>query len=276
MEDPFKRIVRSAKDVWNNRVILMALVRRNTAGRYKNSYLGFAWHLLLPVIMIIVLYITFTSIRPRPLEDFWIYLSAGMFPITFISSSLRGRAVVGNAKYITKMHFPREIVVLASVLTDFLTVVFAYVFIIMVILLSGQYVNWYGTVFLVVELGLMFMFSLGCSFLVSTVTVFVKDIGYFMSVAMRLVFWITPTFFLVSEAKGLLETIVWYNPFTYFVEVFHDILYYGIFPHPNLIVMSAILAVIFFFAGTTVFFHYEKRFPEVLRWRTMWSSASAA
>ena len=118
----FKRLAKSIKDVYENRVILLAMVRRNTAGRYKNSYVGFAWHLLLPVLMIIVLYITFTNIRPRQVEDFWIYLSAGMFPITFISSSLRGRAVVSNANYITKMKFPREIAVISSVITDFLSV----------------------------------------------------------------------------------------------------------------------------------------------------------
>ena len=218
----------------------------------------------LPVLMIIVLYITFSSIRPRPIPDFWVYLSAGMFPISFISSSLRGRAIVSNANYITKMKFPREIVVIASVLTDFLPVLFAYTVMIMVILLAGQPVNWYGAAILPVELLLMLIFCIGCSFLVSTVTVYVKDIGYFMSVAMRLVFWITPTFFLIDEATGLLATIVYYNPFTYFVETFHDILYYGIVPHTLYFGMSVVLAISFFLVGAAVFFHYEKRLPEVL------------
>ena len=258
------RMAKSARDVYDNRTILMAMVRRNTAGRYKSSYIGFAWHLILPVMMIIVLYITFTSIKPRLEADFWIYLSSGMFPIMFISSSLRGRAVLSNAKYITKMKFPREIVVIASVLTDFLAVVFAYVFIIMVILLSGQYVNWFGMAMIPIGLLLMFFFCVGCSMLVSTVTVFVKDIGYFMSVAMRLVFWITPTFFFVNEAKGLLRAIVWYNPFTYYVEIFHDVLYYGIFPHTLYIAVAVALTAIFMVVGSAVFFHYEKKFPEML------------
>ena len=136
--NPIVRIGQSAKDIYENRVILLALIRRNTAGRYKSTYIGFAWHLLMPVLMIIVLYIVFSSIRARPVEDFWIYLSSGMFPVMFISSSLRGRAVQSNARYITKMKFPREIVVLASVITDFLSVVFAYVVIIMIILVSGS------------------------------------------------------------------------------------------------------------------------------------------
>ncbi len=259
-----QRMAQSYRDVRDNRTILMAMVRRNTAGRYKSSYIGFAWHLILPVLMIIVLYITFTSIKPRLEADFWVYLSSGMFPIMFISSSLRGRAILSNAKYITKMKIPREIVVIASVLTDFLAVVFAYVFIIMIILLSGQYVNWWGMLMIPVGLLLMFVFCVGCSLLVSTVCVFVKDIGYFMSVAMRLVFWITPTFFFVNEAKGLLKAIVWYNPFTYYVEIFHDVLYYGVFPHTEYILVAVCLTTIFLFLGSAVFFHYEKRFPEML------------
>ncbi|MBQ7979285.1 MAG: ABC transporter permease [Candidatus Methanomethylophilaceae archaeon] len=260
----FSRIIQSAKDVYDNRVILLAMTRRNTAGRYKSTYVGFIWHLLYPILMIAVLTITFTYIRPRPLEDFWIYLAAGMFPVTFISASLRGRAIVANANYITKMKFPREIVVISNVLTDFLGVVFAYVCIIIVILLSGQYVNWWGMLMLPVELILMLLFATGSSFLVSTITVFIKDVGYFMTIAMRLVIWITPTFFLASEAKGLLSLIVWYNPFTYFVEVFHDILYYGTFPHVEFLLISIALAVGMFLLGAAVFFRYEKKFPEVL------------
>ncbi len=260
----FTRLIQSAHDIHANKTILLALIRRNTAGRYKSSYVGFIWHLLLPVLMIVVLTITFTYIRPRAMEDFWIYLSAGIFPVSFISSCLRGRAIISNANYITKMKIPREIIVIASVITEFLGVVFAYVAIIIVILMSGQYVNWYGMAMLPVEMLLMFIFSLGCSYLISTITVFIKDVGYLMSILMRLVIWITPTFFLASEAKGLLATIVWYNPFTYYVEVFHDILYYGMFPHAEFLGMSLILAVTFFMIGAFVFFTYEKKFPEVL------------
>lgn len=258
------RIFNSAKSVYENRVILLALIRRNTAGRYKNTYVGFGWHLLMPSMMIIVLFIVFDSIRARPVDDFWIYLGSGMFPITFISSSLRGRAIQANARYITKMHFPREIVVLASVITDFLTVVFAYVVIIMVILLSGQYVNWWGMLMIPVQLFLMLVFGLGCSLLVSTVTVFIQDVGYILSVMMRLVFWLTPTFFMINEASGLLLQIVWWNPFTYFVETFHQVLYYGGLPEPWMLGVCCILAASFLLLGEAVFNRYQDRFPEVL------------
>ena len=162
------------------------------------------------------------------------------------------------------MKFPREIVVLASVITDFLSVVFAYVVIIMIILVSGQHVNWFGMFMIPVQLLLMFVFGLGCSLLVSTVTVFIKDVGYILSVVMRLVFWLTPTFFMVNEATGLLEQIVWYNPFTYYVETFHQVLYYGTLPEWWMIGVCVILSATFFILGEAVFNKYQSKFPEVL------------
>ena len=260
----FSRIIKSAKDVWENRIILLAMIRRNTAGRYKSSYLGFAWHLLTPILMIIVFYITFTSIRPRPIPAFWIFLTAGVFPVSLLSSSLRGRSIVANANYITKLKFPREIVVIASVITDLLPVLFAYTITIMIILLAGQPVYWLGMAMIPLLLLMMAIFCVGCSFLVSTVTVFVKDVGFFMAAIMRLVYWVTPTFFMLSDATGLLKDVVTYNPFTYFVEVFHDILYFGTFPHTEYLVICTILTATFFLLGSWVFFRYEKRFPEVL------------
>lgn len=260
----FSRIIKSAKDVWENRIILLAMIRRNTAGRYKSSYLGFAWHLLTPILMIIVFYITFTSIRPRLIPDFWIFLTAGVFPVSLLSSSLRGRSIVANANYITKLKFPREIAVIASVITDLLPVLFAYTIIIMIILLAGQPVYWLGMALIPLLLLMMAIFCIGCSFLVSTVTVFVKDVGFFMAAIMRLVYWVTPTFFMLSDATGLLKDVVTYNPFTYFVEVFHDILYFGTFPHTEYLVICTILTATFFLLGSWVFFRYEKRFPEVL------------
>lgn len=262
--NPLIKFKDNCKEIWEYRNVLMALIRRNTAGRYKNTFVGFGWHLLNPILLILVMDLVFGTIRPRPIDDFWIYLSAGMFPVTFMSGCLRGNAITSSANYIKKMYFPTEIAVLANVIAQFLALIFAYLIIIIVILSYGQPVNWFGMGMLIVELILMFFFAVGCSMLISTATVFVKDIGNLASIIMRLVIWITPTFFFVSEAKGILATIVWFNPFTYFVEVFHDVLYYQTFPNLYFIGMSALLALCAMVIGWTFMNHYKSRFPEVL------------
>ena len=252
------------RDIYDNRIILSAMIKRTTAGRYKSSALGFAWHMLAPVLTILVLYLVFSTIRVRPIHDFWIYLCAGMFPVSFMSGCLKGRAILNNASFITKMKFPREISVIADTTMQMLSVVIVYLAVIIVILSYGNPMDWGAALMVPVMLFVLFVFGLGCSFLVSTVCVFLRDVGHFMSIAMRLVIWITPTFFLASEATGLLKVLVWYNPFTYFVEVFHSLIYESTMPDMFQVLICCILAVSMFLIGWAVFEHYKKRLPEVL------------
>lgn len=259
-----KKFTDNLKEIWEYRTVMMAMIRRNTAGRYKNTFVGFGWHLLTPILLIIVFDIVFGTIRPKPIPNFWIYLSAGMFPVSFMSGCLRGNAITSSANYIKKMYFPREIAVFANVIAQLLALIFAYLVVIIIILSYGQPVEWFGMGFMFVEIFLMFLFGIGCSMIMSTLTVFVKDIGNLASVCMRLVIWVTPTFFMVSEAKGILETIVWLNPFTYFVEPFHDMLYYKIFPDMYLVGVSAVIAIVTLVVGWIIFGHFKDRFAEVL------------
>lgn len=62
------------RDIFANRTVLSAMIKRNTAGRYKSSALGFMWNMLSPILTMIVLYIVFMNIRTRAIPDFWIYL----------------------------------------------------------------------------------------------------------------------------------------------------------------------------------------------------------
>lgn len=253
------------REIYEHRVELMALIRRNTAGRYKNTFLGFGWHLLMPILTTLVLYVAFTSIRARPVEDLWIYLSAGIFPVTFLSGCLRGRVIQNSANYIKKMYLPKEIFVLAETITNFLTLIFSYMFIIIVILASGQPVNWFGMALLPLELILMFLFGIGMSMIMSTISVYVQDVGHIVSVVMRLIIWVTPTFFFMSEVEGkLLGTIAWMNPFTYFVETFHKILYYNTVPDLKLIMVSIFISVVVLIVGKIIFNRYKDNFAEVL------------
>ncbi len=261
------------RDIYDDRVILSAMIKRTAAGRYKSSVLGFAWNMVAPVLTIIIMYVVFTAIRKNPIEDYWIYLCAGMFPVSFMSGCLRGRAIVNNATFITKMKFPREIVVIADTVIQLLSVIMVYLVVVIIILSYGDSMNWAGGLMIPVMIFLMFVFGLGCSFLLSTVCVFVPDLGNFMGIVMRLIVWATPACFLASEATGLLATLVWSNPFTYFVEAFQDLFYYTGDVDPTQFLICCILAFGTFFVGWGVFEHYKNRLPEVLRWE-MWSSQS--
>lgn len=111
------------------RQLLFSLIWRDLRVRYKQSVLGYAWALLVPLSMMLV----FTLVLgnhvggsdmggkhlPYPL-----YALTGLLPWMFFSSSLNGcvNALVANRNLVTKVYFPREVFPLSCIggaLVDF-------------------------------------------------------------------------------------------------------------------------------------------------------------
>jgi ABC-type polysaccharide/polyol phosphate export permease len=242
------------------------MVVKNLKGKYKNSYLGFLWHFITPAIMILLFYIVFTTIRYTDDEYYWAYLCVGIIPFTFFQSNLSAGAgcIVANGGMINKMYFPREIIVLSQVISTFITFVIGYAAIIVIMVISGFQFTFETLLFLPVIMALSFVFTTGYVLMTSAVTVYVRDLQYFIDAFSRLFFWVTPIFFYMDSITGILETILWCNPYTYFIELYHDILYYGTFPEPIMIMASIVLALAFLLIGVLVFNRYKGKFAEKL------------
>ena len=73
-----------------------------------------------------------------------------------------------------------------------------------------------------------------------------------------------PTAYRVEDVDGLLEIMLPYNPMTYFLECYHDILYYGIVPNIDTVMVCSGIAFIFLIMGSIVYLQLEKHFAEKL------------
>jgi len=248
------------------RHLLYSMVARNLKGKYKSSYLGFAWHFITPAILILIFYIVFTGIRAELVDNYWVYLCIGMFPFTFFQSNLSSgsNCVVSEAGTIKKMYFPREIVVFAHIISTFITFIIAYSVIIVLMLLAGLHIGAFAILYLPLILFLSVLFATGYVLLLSALTVFVRDVHHFVDAIARLLFFMTPIFYLTSEVSGLLEKVIWSNPFTYFIESYHDILYQGVAPGLFQLGMCVLLAAAAFIIGAAVFSKLKGRFAEAL------------
>ena len=134
-----QKIIPGIKEIYNSRNILKSLVIKNLIGQYRSSLLGFSWHLIMPLILLIVYYIVFTQIRASPIPDFWVYLASSLFPFTFMINNLTSGSscIIHNANILKKMYFPREIIVLSQVISTFIIMLIGYAIVVIGILLTG-------------------------------------------------------------------------------------------------------------------------------------------
>lgn len=251
-------------ELYNFRHMFYSLVRKNLYGKYKNSALGFLWNFITPAISVLLFYIVFDNFMGRDIPGYWAYLCIGMFPFTFMNTNLIGGAsnITSNSAMIKKMYFPREILPLSQVTFTFIVFAIAYVIVAVLMLITGFSLSPDGLPALLIVVPTMFAFSLGMILFTSSVSAYSRDFEFFITAMARILFWVTPIFYMADSLTGILSKIIWLNPLTYFVCGFQDILYWGIIPGTDLLIMCCVISVVTLIIGAYAFERLKDGFAE--------------
>src|SRR5579871_2951566 len=104
-----------------NRALLAELVRTDFKLRYQGSFLGYAWSLLRPLLIFVILYVVFVKFLKlgNSIPHYPVYLLLGIviwnFFIEMTTQSLG--SIVGRGDLIRKIRIPRWIIVFSSSLS---------------------------------------------------------------------------------------------------------------------------------------------------------------
>src|SRR3990170_3580978 len=108
-------------DLARRRELLMHMTIRHLRGQYKQPILGYAWAIINPLSLLLILSFVFSTILrfesqgvPYPL-----FIFVGLLPWIFFSGALSSAtdSVAGASDLVTKVYFPREILPTAAALT---------------------------------------------------------------------------------------------------------------------------------------------------------------
>lgn len=247
------------------RSILLSLIKRRLINNYKNTTIGFGWHFAIPLVMLSVYYIIFTQVNVAPIDNFIVYIASGLFAFMFMVNGLYSGAtsITDNRELLKKLPFPKELYVIANVIGSFIIMIIGYALVFILIIVTGTPITSYALLLVPIFI-IMFVFVLGYSLLLSSFNVYFRDLQYFIGSIQMIFFFITPMYFLTSTISGALEIIVWANPFTYFIEMIHDVLYFGKLPDLNLIIVSLTMTILSFIIGNLVFYRLKRKFVERL------------
>ena len=252
--------------IHDNLPLLRALVLRDMKGRYKSSHLGILWHFVAPVVTVSLVYIMFTSLRTYLDPDYWILVASGLLPFMFFRTGpTKGSAILlSKSSIIKKIPFPRELVVIAQVIDSMISMAISYVVLVAFILLSGHDVPLSCILYSFPVVYLSVLFVAGTMLVVSVLNAYFRDFQFIINTTTRIMFWITPVMFTVESTIGILRTLVAVNPVSYYVECYHDLLYYCRLPDPATMLLCVAFSAAIIVVGYLVFNRYKGRLAEVL------------
>jgi len=250
--------------LWDKRSLVFHFAVMNIKMRFQSTYLGVFWAALEPLLTFIVLYVVFTSFR-GDIEDFAIYLITGiMFYHIFVRGTSGGLgSLTNNSGIIKSLNTKREFFPVVTTAAIGL-LAFVDIAIFFSLMPAFQFVPDWTIVLLPIPLILLLILILGISYLLSIVTIFVRDIQHIWIIFVHTLLFISPIFWYLENVDGILLTIQKMNPLGQLIEIAHGLVIYKQIPPLSDWLYTTVFVFAIFFLGYFVFQKFEKKVAEEL------------
>jgi ABC-2 type transport system permease protein len=188
---------------------------------YFGSVLGYLWTLMRPLMLFGVLYVVFSEVI-RFGDDIKNYPVLLLFNIVLFSFFQEATiasvtSVVQRENLVRKMHFPRMVIPLATVLTAGLNLVFNLLAAFVFLLAYGVDPQWTWLLLPVLLLPL-FALTAGVAMLLSSLYVRYRDIAPIWAVLSTVLFYGTPVLYAIDTVPESFQRVVLCNPLASLLE----------------------------------------------------------
>ena len=253
------------KEIWSRRSLIWIFAVNDLKLRYRNSVLGFFWSFLEPLLLLAILYVVFTQIFSSKVEEYPLYLLSGLILWNLFSRSTSSslQSMLIKSGIITKIYFPREILVLSSVLTSFIMFSFEIV-VFFIFMVAFQFVPSASILFLPIPMAFFFLLILGVSFALSVTNVFFRDIQSIWAILLQAGFFITPIIYRLDMFPQTVQKILHYSPLVQIFEMIHNAILYHTLPNSLDIGYTFFISVIILIIGYSIFHRFEAKAVEEL------------
>lgn len=251
------------------------LAGRDVKNRYASSYAGIAWNIGVPLVFAMVNVTVFSvllsgrmGVRYSDVPFALFYFVPFSLWIFFSEMVGRSSTVLREYSYlINKISFPVWVLPLVPLASALISQVVIFCILGALLAIYGVLPGVGMLVFVILWL-LTILLAIGLSYLVSSISVYVPDMGQLVPILLTITFWLTPILYPVSiveeRAPGWVEALILtYNPFYYLVETARMAVFGGVV-HWDYVAIVACASVGALLLGAIAFRKLRPGFADVL------------
>ncbi|MBU0974685.1 ABC transporter permease [Patescibacteria group bacterium] len=211
---------------WFDFVWVMTL--KEIKARYKRVFLGFIWAILNPIFQMLAIGFIFQFFIPVKIDNYFYFLFAGLLPWNFFSYTFSKCTplMLNERSLIQKAKFPREALVLSIVFSNLFHFLIS-LFLFTVLTIFVGYLSLFKLFILFLAILWLVFFTIGISFLLSTLFVRYRDIKFIVQAIIPLWFYATPIIYTRALLPEWVATILKFNPMTGIIELFQFVFISG-------------------------------------------------
>jgi lipopolysaccharide transport system permease protein len=256
------------RELWHYRELLVTLVWRDIIVRYKQTFLGVAWALLVPALTAFVYIVVFGKFAkfPHGQTPYPVLVVAGVLPMQYFVAAVTNSStsLVSNLPLVTKVYFPRVLLPLSSVVVPIFDLLVALPVLITVMAVYHTWPNGWAGALAPVFIGLAFITALGIGFLFATLNVRWRDVPYMIPVFLQILPLISGVMYALSELPTKWQWVLSFNPMSGIIAGWRWAILGEATPHWGQFAVGVAVSILLFVTGLAVFRIVEPRFADTI------------
>lgn len=243
--------------------LLWGMTEKELRARYKYTIFGFLWLVANPILQMLIIGFVFTFFVKEPVEHYYYFLFIGLLVWNFFSLSLTKAtpSIVNERSLIKKAYFPRAVIPLSILLSNFIHFIFAFLlFFIPIFFLGTLSVETFP--YLIGAMGFLVLFTTGISLFTSALNVRFRDVNFFVQAILMVWFYATPIVYSLTQMPANLLWLWRFNPMTSILQLFQHALLGAPAPGPAMLASNIIVILTITAFGILVFRDASKTFDD--------------
>lgn len=240
---------------------LRILIYRDLQIRYAGTWLGYLWTLLDPLAMAFIYWLVFTQIigaKNIGEQPYILFLLTGILSWTWFNGSVTdsARSLVVESKMVRSIAIPRYLWVIKSIGAKGTEFLLAFPILIIITLITQAKVN-FEIFWILFAIVLQFLLLSGIGLILAPLTVLARDTSNLLRILLRMMFYLTPIIYGISDIPEKYQILSYFNPMTGIISMYRA----GFWAEPNLVtavIFSTIISISIFIIGVVFFKRIEK------------------
>jgi len=270
MTDKGRLILMFYRRFWNltmrSRLIqqIFVLTQRDLKLKYKNTFLGFFWSMLLPLCQTVVFFLVFNFIMSFNMPKYLLYLVSGLFLWQCLSNIIAQSLYlfIGNGNLIKRTQCHRSALVWACGMTELIHLFCTMPVLVLIMIYFDVSPGWSALTLPWVFLNI-FLFSMGLGLVFATLQLLFRDLERIIAIVLQLWFYLTPVFYSVDMIPAGYSKLLYFNPFFFIIESWRNVFYEPKIDF-NPLIFGGLYAIVFLLVGLGIYKSQEKRFGELI------------
>jgi lipopolysaccharide transport system permease protein len=256
------------RELWHYRELNLTLVWRDIVVRYKQTFLGVLWAVLVPAMTTAVYVVVFGKFAnfPHGTTPYPVLAAAGVIPMQYFGAAVTSSSMslVSNLPLVTKVYFPRIMLPLASVVVPLVDFAIGLSVLLVVMAAYGTWPDSWAVLLAPAFMGLAIVTALGIGFLLSTMTARWRDVPYMIPVFLQILPLISGVMYALDQIPEKWQWLFALNPMSAVIAGWRWAMLGETAPQLGQTAVSVAVAILLFAGGLTVFRAYEPRFADTI------------